>query len=162
MQSEWQFVQRVVKGCGSIFAPLEAAITKQFLPALLDGKQPTADERELYSLPVRYGGMGIGVPTATADTSFDISRAAAEHLVAAIKGVSEFNIAAHQQCGRDARAKHKADKKVQLDQQSATLFKRLPTEQARAAVRAAESKNRGDTVRMRGRGRGGGEREERG
>ena len=41
MQCEWQFLQRVVKDCDGAFAPLEAAITKQFLPALLDGQQPT-------------------------------------------------------------------------------------------------------------------------
>ena len=108
MESEGQFVQRVVKGCDNILAPLEAAIADadQFLPALLDGKQPTADERELYSLPVRYGGMGISIPTTTADDAFDTSRAAADHLAAAIKGECEFNIAQHQQCGRETRAKH--------------------------------------------------------
>ena len=121
-QCEWQFVQRVVKDSGKLYAPLEAVIAEQFLPALLDGQQPTAEvaeERELYSMPVKYGGLGTSDPTVAADTAFATSRAVSDHLAAAIKGEGEFNIAQHQQCGREARAKHKANKKTQLEAQAA-------------------------------------------
>ena len=113
-----QFVQRVVKDSGKLYAPLEAVIAEEFLPALLNGQRPTAEERELYSMPVKYGGLGISDPTVTADSAFATSRAASDHLAAAIKGEGEFNIAQHQQCGREARAKHKANKKTQLEAQA--------------------------------------------
>ena len=35
LQNEWTYLQRVTTGSGSLYAPIEKAITENFLPALL-------------------------------------------------------------------------------------------------------------------------------
>ena len=46
----------------SLFQPLEDAIRLSFLPALLR-REITDLERDIISLPARFGGLGISIPT---------------------------------------------------------------------------------------------------
>ena len=63
LQSEWQYLQRVTPGIAQAFAPLEEAIAKVFLPALLDSSiEEAAKLRPLLALPTRMGGLGIPDP----------------------------------------------------------------------------------------------------
>ena len=47
-------------------APLDAAITNTFLPALL-GRPVNAEERTLIALPCRFGGLDIPHPSSRAE-----------------------------------------------------------------------------------------------
>ena len=61
LQCEWVYLQRVVSDCHSLFAPLENIIFSLFLPAMF-GCEISSLEFELFSLPVRFGGLGILLP----------------------------------------------------------------------------------------------------
>jgi hypothetical protein len=62
LQCQWTFLSRAMPGTSALFQPLEDAIRHYFIPALL--RRNVSDlERDLLSLPARFGGMGIGKPT---------------------------------------------------------------------------------------------------
>ena len=94
LQFQWSFLQRVVPDCPSQFVELEAIIAQKFLPAVF-GYEISPAERELFSLPARMGGMGVTNPTEMSEMTYSASRNAADVIIAAIKGNSEFEIEAH-------------------------------------------------------------------
>ena len=54
---------RTIESVGAFFQPLEEAIHQHFLPTLT-GRMPSSEvERELLSLPCRFGGLNITNPT---------------------------------------------------------------------------------------------------
>ena len=68
----WGFLQRTVKGVGHLYAPLESAIATKLIPAIV-GRQVSQLEREIFELPVRFGGMGIPNPQKQADKEYENS-----------------------------------------------------------------------------------------
>ena len=75
LQSKWTFLCRAQPGMAEHLAPLDAAITNTFIPALL-GRPVNAEERTLIALPCRFGGLGIPHPSSRAEqhqSSLDIT-----------------------------------------------------------------------------------------
>ena len=68
----WVFVQRTIKDIGHLFQPLEDCIRDKLIPALV-GRAVSDVERQIFSLPVRYGGLGIANPTECADREYEAS-----------------------------------------------------------------------------------------
>ena len=58
----WTYIQRTIPGIDHLFLPLEAAIRKKLIPAII-GRDVSDIERRILALPVRLGGMGIADPT---------------------------------------------------------------------------------------------------
>ena len=66
LQSEWQYLQRVVPGLSEAFGPVEDALRKKFFPALLQVDATTVERfRPLWALPPKQGGLGVPDPTTT-------------------------------------------------------------------------------------------------
>src|SRR4051812_24858469 len=55
------FISRSMPEASLLFQPLEDLIRTVFLPSLF-GREVTDMERDLISLPARYGGLGISNP----------------------------------------------------------------------------------------------------
>ena len=64
------------------------------MPALF-GYEITSLEHQLFSLSVRFGGLGLSVPTASAVNLFTASRHATQVIVGAIKQAYQFQISVH-------------------------------------------------------------------
>ena len=94
LQGEWVYLQRVIPGCGSLFSDLTDILRTSFLPALF-GCETTSLEQQLFSLPVRFGGLGLSVPTASAVDLFTASRHATQVIVGAIKQACQIQISVH-------------------------------------------------------------------
>ena len=73
LQGQWKFVQRVVSGCGSLFSRIESALATELLPVIM-GCEVSDDERALFALPPRVGGLGIFNPVKRCDLSYTSSR----------------------------------------------------------------------------------------
>ena len=58
LQCEWIYIQLVISNCCASFTPLESTIHSSFLPSLF-GCEISPLESELFSLPVRRGGLEI-------------------------------------------------------------------------------------------------------
>ena len=66
LQSEWQYLQRVVSGLRESFGLVMAALRDKFLPALLQVDAETVTKfRPLWALPPKKGRLGIPDPTTT-------------------------------------------------------------------------------------------------
>ena len=63
LRHKFTFNMRTVPDISSLLIPVEDAIRNQLIPALMEGRSVTDDERLLLSLPPRLGGMGIVNPT---------------------------------------------------------------------------------------------------
>ena len=65
LQNECTYLQRVTTGSGSLYAPIEKAITENFLPALLGQAIIGKTMRDQTTLAVKRAGLGIPEPTTT-------------------------------------------------------------------------------------------------
>ena len=80
----WCFLQRTIPDTSRYFVPLEETIREKLIPALI-GRKITDNERDLFSLPVRLGGLGIQNPTITADIEFYNSSIVTQNLTELIE-----------------------------------------------------------------------------
>ena len=70
--SRWNFLLRTVPDIADLLQPLEDAIRQSFIPALI-GRQLNDEERRIFALPCRMGGMGISNPVTRAPIEFEMS-----------------------------------------------------------------------------------------
>ena len=91
LQCEWIYLQRVIPDCRTLLAPLENAVFTSFLPAVF-GCEISPLEFELFSLPVRFGGLGILLPNHLAKTLYDASRSATHTIVDSIRNSLGFEL----------------------------------------------------------------------
>ena len=81
---------RTIPGMEEYLDPLDSIINEQFLPALL-GTTITEQERQLFKLPVKDGGLGIPVLVEKANIDFQSSKFITAPLVAVIVS-QDYNI----------------------------------------------------------------------
>ena len=74
LSHRWTYVQRTVGDISDLFEPLELAISKKFIPAIM-GREISTTYREIFALPIRYGGLGIANPMKTSDSEYRASTA---------------------------------------------------------------------------------------
>ena len=75
----WSFIQRTIPDIKDLFEPLEEAIREIFIPAII-GRKISDLERKIFSLLVRFGGMGIPNPVQCADREYGTSVAVTKNL----------------------------------------------------------------------------------
>ena len=68
----------------SLLPLLEDAVRHVFLPALIGRQSFSDEERELFALPARLGGLGIAIPTKYAQRQFSSSSKLSDPLVSLI------------------------------------------------------------------------------
>jgi len=84
LSSKWSYLSRTISNISDLFQPLENAIRYKFLPALTGRSAFTEQERDLFALPTRLGGLGIPNPTKSANFMFDSSQQVTGPLTALI------------------------------------------------------------------------------
>ena len=82
-QHKFTYFMRTIPGMEIYLEPLDELIKNVFLPSLLDSIV-TNEDRLLYSLPVRYGGLGIPIFSETAKFHYDASTRITAPLVSII------------------------------------------------------------------------------
>ena len=80
----WSYVQRTIPGISHLFMPLEEVIREKLIPALV-GRKVNDIERQIFTLPVRMGGMNILNPIETAEDQFQSSAYITQNLAQIIK-----------------------------------------------------------------------------
>ena len=70
LTSKWTYLSRTVPGIGPLLGPLDEALHSVLLPALLGRPPPSDQERTLFALPARLGGLGVGIPSTNAAREF--------------------------------------------------------------------------------------------
>ena len=87
VSKRWTYVMRTTNGISDLFLPLEEAIKNILIPSLI-GRTLTPLERRIFSLPAKYGGMGILNPVEIAETEYAASLNITRILATAIKDQS--------------------------------------------------------------------------
>ena len=116
----WTFLQRTVADTSGYFEPLEEAIREKLIPAIVG--RPVSDiEREMFSLPYRYGGLGIQNPVETADREYHTSVKITEELTKLIidqnMDISQYN----ENATKETKNKLKAEKEAILKNKAEEL-----------------------------------------
>ena len=70
LQSKWTYLTLTVPNISDLLEPLEYALRQKLLPALTGRDGITDTERELFALPIKFGGLGIANPTKTANAQY--------------------------------------------------------------------------------------------
>jgi len=89
-QHRFRFFMRTIPGMEEYLKPLDDAINLRLIPALV-GNDLNNEERALFSLPTRDGGMGIPILTEAAPTEF-ISSTTVNAPLAAIIALQETEL----------------------------------------------------------------------
>ena len=82
---KFNYLMRTIPEIDALFKPLDLVIDDFLLPALLNGKLLNKEERILFALPVKFGGMGLPKISETASTEYNNSRLITEDLVENVK-----------------------------------------------------------------------------
>ena len=135
LQNEWSFLQRVVPHCGHHFQQVEKS---NFIPSLL-GHDITPLDRDLFSLPVRLGGLGIRNPTTTADSLYSTSRHATQLLSNAIMGLGTYSFADHYDLVLSTRSDYLLSQEVIYSQVYDTIFQQSDSMTQRSLTRNKQS-----------------------
>ena len=105
LQHEWAFLMHVIPGCRPLFQELEHAIHHHFLSTVFGVKISTA-EHNLFALPLRFGGLGVGNPVFMASSLLDSSVRSTVTLVHSIVEATTFELDAHLETVSNARTYH--------------------------------------------------------
>ena len=84
LTSKWSYLSRTIPDISDLFLPLKHAIHYDLLPALTGRSGFTDQERDLFALPTRLGGLGIPNPTKSAGLLFNSSQQVTAMLTAFI------------------------------------------------------------------------------
>ena len=89
LQAKWGFLMRTVPNLSEQMQPLEDAIRMRLIPAIL-GKEVSALERSLLSLPAKFAGLGIKNPVEECQRAYERSKALTMPLTEVIVRQDEF------------------------------------------------------------------------
>ena len=81
VQHKYTYVMRTIPVISDLLEPLEREIRSSLIPAFLNGYICNDTERELLSLPPKFGGLGISIPTKRCDVEFQNSRKVTKEMV---------------------------------------------------------------------------------
>ena len=142
LQFEWNHIQRVIPECGTLFAPLLHAINSIFYPSLFGG---TVSENEiaLFSLPTRFGGLGITNCVESASLAFRSSREGSVLLVDAIIHHEDVRLTDHLAHLDAVHSDVTKDREDQFRLLLSSLLPGLPSLTSRAVQRAVDSHTSG-------------------
>ena len=123
LQAEWQYMQRVVADTAMFFAPVENAIRKDFLPALLGipAGEIDGDLRLLLSHGVKMAGLGIRNPVDTAAHVHTASKDACSYLTDTLLSGERFDYGYHCKVVTDACAQAR---RLRLEREEDVLIDR--------------------------------------
>ena len=82
-QHKFTYFLRTIGDIATSLKPLDDIISNTFIPALF-GREITENERDIISMPIRDGGLGIRFVANNADLSYDTSITITQHLIGCI------------------------------------------------------------------------------
>ena len=137
LASEWNFLQRVISGCGPAFQPVEDKLAHSFLPSLF-GCEVSMEERSLFELPVRCAGLALSNPTSTATSAYSTSLKAANHLRDAIVGRVDMDVGCHRSCVTSTRLEARSCRRREHQKQCGLIVQGFEQNKQRTIKRAME------------------------
>ena len=91
-------MQKVTPDIGDNFGPVEQVLRDTFIPYLFQGLGERKQGRGFTCLPLKQAGLALPDLTKTAPENWTLSYVITGHLVAALRGQEEFQMADHSAC----------------------------------------------------------------
>jgi hypothetical protein len=135
----WSFAQNTTAFLGPLLEPLETAIRHKLAAALLRHRRVlTDDERALWALPGRLGGMGLDNPMTESPHKYASSVSRTAPLVKLIKAQERHLTKKVQADMKNAKTEAKKAKNLRIENEAKNLHARLPAPLQRAMMLAQE------------------------
>ncbi len=140
LQQEWQFLQGMTNRLGLEFKGIALALEMDFLHALF-GDNLINDNlpRQLACLPVKHAGLALPNPLKAAETNWKASTLICGHLVAALRGRTEFRSVDHAATMQSGKAELKKRNLATYEENLATIIKPMTAEKSRTICRGKET-----------------------
>jgi hypothetical protein len=139
LQQEWQFLQRVTSGLSDEFEAIEKVLAENFLPLLFGNGKTCDTKRQLACLPVKHAGLALPNPTTTAESNWKASTLICGHLVAALRGTTDFRSADHSSTMQSGKAELKKRNQVAHEETLATILRPMTANKSRTICRGKET-----------------------
>ena len=136
IQHRWKFVQRTVPHISEAMEPLEHEIRQKLLPKML-GREISDLERDVLSLPIRLGGLGIGKPHEECQSEYTASKLLTTELTKAIVDQQEVYTASSN-LTKSGKVMIKNLKNSELQAKFNAIAERCGTSSKRALLAARE------------------------
>ncbi len=142
LSAEWTYLQRVAPNIADVLEPLRDAIQQQFTPAVV-GREILSIEHDLFTLPVKKGGLAIRDPVTSAALSHQVSKSATSVLQRAIRTGESVDLSQHQShCMESLVAARRERQTTELTLQSEVLDA-MPVAQKRTLSRIIQGEASG-------------------
>ena len=115
---------RTIPELSSVLKPLDDVLNHKFIPAITEGHVMSAADRELVSLPVRFGGLGIPVYQELCDKEYENSRKATQLLrpkIVAQDAQFEHNQVREREIEREIKESRESTHKLKLERLRTTM-----------------------------------------
>eukprot|EP00923_Selenidium_pygospionis_P019153 GHVN01033520.1.p1 GENE.GHVN01033520.1~~GHVN01033520.1.p1 ORF type:complete len:376 (+),score=31.07 GHVN01033520.1:296-1423(+) len=130
-------MQRTTEVLEEEFGGLETHIKDVVLPAII-GRPITSIERDLFSLPTRYGGLGVKTPAGGASDQLGASRIGTRHLSECCLSGTGFDKRTHQERMDAAKREHHQNALRKNKEQLEVILPQVESRTRRAIERAVE------------------------
>uniref|UniRef100_A0A8D8W759 Reverse transcriptase domain-containing protein n=3 Tax=Cacopsylla melanoneura TaxID=428564 RepID=A0A8D8W759_9HEMI len=138
LQFQWTYFQRVINGVEDSFQSLNATIRSVFLPSMIGG--PVGDdEADLFSLPVKKGGLAINNPMIMANLNFETSKKCSTVLVSSISNKTQLELCEHHNAMNEAKKLAKTIKNDMEDSLLQNTLQKFPPQKKRTIERSIGS-----------------------
>ena len=138
LSSKWSYLSRVTPNISHLLIPLDTALITELLPALTGRPTPNDQERALFALPARYGGLGIRIPSKNAEKELQSSQLVTSSLVSHILEQNQeygYDIIADQ---LQSKATIRNRNKEMSSKEADDLYSHLPAQLQKAVDLAKE------------------------
>ena len=140
LSRRWTYLLRTVPDISDQLNPLENAIQECLIPALV-GRRISPLEREIFSLPTKYGGMGLVNPVQAAEFEYTASKTVTQTLKQAILDQSvNFNSVNLEQIKTSRRSISSEKQRLHKNKQSEILSSEDITPSLTRALELASEK----------------------
>jgi hypothetical protein len=96
LRHRWTFLQRTMQVAESLKL-LEDVLRNNYIPSLLGGRHVDETERKILSLPTRYGGLSIDMPSLSSHRKYETSQKACDPIINSIIRQDMTKTISHQQ-----------------------------------------------------------------
>ena len=139
IQNKWQFVQRLVPNCKQALAVIEHKLCSSVLPSIF-GCEISSQERCIFSLPTRFGGLHVLNPTECCEFLYSTSRKTTAVITLSLKEHSTFYSSEHSDVVAQVQAAILKEKEIDFEERFLSIVAHLNSEQRRSVQRAKDAK----------------------
>ena len=137
-QHKFTYFLRTIEGMNELIKPLDDIIMNNFLPAIF-GETLSPQEKGLFALPIREGGLGIEELSIKAPREYEISKKVTQPLVTAM--VIQSNTLPDKEEQQSLINEAKLEKQQELQERSKRIEDALPVATMQVYLASTANKN---------------------